>query len=84
VGTQDRLASIIERIEALNQRMEELMRTPSLDPDTLGRMAYLHAEWKETLAANVAAMDQLSDFLRRVDPNKPPVDKEPPRSGDAG
>jgi ferric-dicitrate binding protein FerR (iron transport regulator) len=63
MSSADRLASIIERIEALSRRMEDHLLDPFVDPEIKTRMAHQHAHWRALLAANMAAMEWMSELL---------------------
>ncbi len=80
VGTPDRLASLFERIAALDERLEAHLRDPLIDPATKERMAAAHAEWRNALAANVAAMEQVAALMRRTNAARDEaVDRAAPR-----
>jgi hypothetical protein len=49
MGAPDRMDSLVERIEALNRRIESQMDDPLLSIETLARVVAMHAEWRKTM-----------------------------------
>jgi hypothetical protein len=83
MNSSARIASILQRIEALDRRMEAHMRDPLIGEEMRARMAHLHAEWRELLAANIATMESMTRFLRRIGGDVTPLanDETPPGNG---
>ena len=65
MGSPDRMASLIERIDALNRRIEAQLDDPVHNIETLARLVAMHEGWRKTMADCLASMERASELLER-------------------